>query len=31
MQFASYEQVPSNVAQDIVKTRSGKMKGMDDE
>ncbi len=31
MQFASYEQVPNNVAQEIIKERSGQIKGMDDE
>lgn len=31
MQFASYEQVPTNVANDIIKERAGSVKGMDDE
>lgn len=31
MQFASYEQVPNNVAQEIIKQRSGQIKSMDDE
>jgi len=31
MQFSKYEPVPSNVAADIVKERSGKTKSMDDE
>jgi elongation factor G len=31
MHFASYEQVPKNVAEKIIAERSGKMKSMDDE
>jgi hypothetical protein len=31
MKFASYEKVPSNISDQIIKERSGKIKGMDDE
>jgi len=31
MKFASYEKVPANISDQIIKERSGKVKGMDDE
>jgi hypothetical protein len=31
MKFAVYEKVPNNIAEQIMKTRSGKTKSMDDE